>query len=348
MEDMKKLFKKMQAQIDMVRSIFGEENLAAVPLFEECLCYPVELLIKLAKMAEEIEEISSPEKIQEKIKPFHELRLKIEGMKKDYPKRMLWPENRVPTLTDYKDNSEFRYNHNPDFAPFLYEMLVPEDITPKGAVILCAGGDHGFTVLCEGYQVALDFNQMGYQCFLLMNRTNMNPWSGKEAGVDAARAIRMIRADAERYRIRKDRIIFAGFSNGGLTGEACIQYYSGEQKVADIFPDYEEDELDLESASMDVFLCIYGPRMNHDTFDYGRGVYPPVFHALGLEDFNMDNINKLYPELVSKGIPVEIHTFAGVPHGQAGRKLMDGYVKYPNFEMWEFLADQFIENILGK
>lgn len=98
------------------------------------------------------------------------------------------------------------------------------------------------------------------------------------------------------------------------------------------------------SGSMDAFLCNNGPRMNHDSFDYDRAVYPPVFHAVGLEDFNVDNINKLHPELVGRGVTVEIHTFTGVPHGQAGRKLLDGYVKYPNFEAWEMLADRFMQN----
>ena len=115
--------------------------------------------------------------------------------------------------------------------------------------------------------------------------------------------------------------------------------------MSDVFPGYEEDTLDTISGAMDAFLCIYGPRMNQDTFDYDRAVYPPVFHALGLEDFNIDNMNKLYTELISHGITVEIHTFSGVPHGQAGRKLMDGCVKYPNFETWEVLADQFLTNI---
>ena len=305
----------------------------------------MEQLAELAKMAAEIEELDSPEEIRERLGGFRELRIKIEGMRTDYPKIMLWPENKIPALTEYTDNTAFRYNHNPDFAPFMYEMLVPEDVTPKGAVILCAGGDHGFTVLCEGYQVAVDFNRMGYQCFLLLNRTNMNPWSGSEAGADAARAIRIVRANAGKYRVKENQIAFAGFSNGGLTGEACIQYYSGEQKMSDVFPGYEEDTLDTISGAMDAFLCIYGPRMNQDTFDYDRAVYPPVFHALGLEDFNIDNMNKLYTELISHGITVEIHTFSGVPHGQAGRKLMDGCVKYPNFETWEVLADQFLTNI---
>lgn len=346
MDDMKALFENMMKKIAMVRSVFGEENLAAVPLFEEFPCYPIEQLVELARMAAGIEELNSPEDIRKKIGAFRELRLKTEKMKTEKPKARLWPENKIPALTRYENNNEYRYNHNPDFAPYMYEMLVPENVTPKGAIILCAGGDHGFTVLCEGYQVALDFNAMGYQCFVLLNRTNMNPWTGKEAGVDAARAIRIVRANAGKYRVKEDKIIFAGFSNGGLTGEACIQYFSGKQKVKDVFPDYEEDELDQISGSMDAFLCIYGPRMNHDSFDYDSAVYPPVFHAVGLEDFNMDNINKLYPELVSHGITVEIHTFAGVPHGQAGSRLMDGYVKYPNFETWEVLADQFITNIL--
>ena len=51
MDDMKALFEKMRAKMDMVRSVFGEENLAAVPLFENCLCYPMDLLTELAGMA---------------------------------------------------------------------------------------------------------------------------------------------------------------------------------------------------------------------------------------------------------------------------------------------------------
>ena len=348
MEDMKVLFEKMRERMDRVRSVFGEENLAAVPLFEDCLCYPMDMLIKLARMAAEIEETEDAEQIREKLPAFRKLRREIEKKKTEHSKIRLWPENKVPSLTEYKDNGAWRYNHNPDFVPYMYEMTVAEDVMPKGAVILCAGGDHGFTVLCESYQVALDFNARGYQCFILLNRTNMNPWSGKEAGADVARAIRIVRANAAGYRVKEDQIAFAGFSNGGLTGEACIQYYSGNQKMTDVFPDYEEDALDQVSGSMDVFLCIYGPRMNHDSFDYDRAVYPPVFHAVGLEDFNLDNINRLYPGLVSHGVTVEVHTFSGVPHGQAGRKLMDGTVKYPNFEAWEMLADHFMQNIYAK
>lgn len=62
----------------------------------------------------------------------------------------------------------------------------------------------------------------------------------------------------------------------------------------------------------------------------------------------MENLNAVYPDLLAHNIPVEVHTFAGVPHGKAGDKLIAGEVLYPNFELWEPLADAFLQNIFQK
>ena len=78
----------------------------------------------------------------------------------------------------------------------------------------------------------------------------------------------MVRAAAGSYGIRENQVAFAGFSNGGLTGEACIRYYSGTQKTTDHFPDYREDDLDRYYGAPDAFLCIYGPRYKGAEFDY--------------------------------------------------------------------------------
>lgn len=227
-------------------------------------------------------------------------------------------------------------------------MLIQEDQTPKGAVVLCAGGDHGDTILAEAYQTSLDLSQRGYQCFILLNRTNKNPWSGREAGVDAARLMRIVRKNAQKYRINANNIAFAGFSNGGLTGDAMIENYSGNQKVKDIFPAYIPDELDEIDATPNAFLCIYGARFVGESFDFNGVVYPPTFFAIGREDSCIDNFNAMYPTLLEHHVPVEIHTFAGVPHGQAGVSILDGYIKYPNFEMWLDLADQFMQDLFSK
>ena len=45
------------------------------------------------------------------------------------------------------------------------------------------------------------------------------------------------------YALDPTRCFAVGFSNGGLTGDNCIRYFSGEQKVADHFPGYAADEL---------------------------------------------------------------------------------------------------------
>jgi len=345
----------MMAKIEKMSKIFGEERHKAVTLFEDCVCYPLEDIIRLYRMQSEIEmsyflSDTEPDEAvtRQKTEEFKKLR---EAMKKrpDAPERIyLWPEGVLPTETVYTENPNYRYNHDPDFVPYLYEVLVGEDVEPKGAVVVCAGGDHGSCVLPEGYGVCRELNERGYQCFLLLNRPNHNPWGGKECGADAARAIRYVRANAAKYRIPETKVSFAGFSNGGLTGECCIQYYSGMQTVQGHFPEYQPDELDDYKGAPDTFLCVYGPRFVNGPFDYEGVEYPPVFFAVGREDTAMNNLNYVYPDLIAHGIQVEVHTFAGVPHGKAGIALTDGCVNYPNFQLWTTLADAFMQDVYAK
>ena len=250
----------------------------------------------------------------------------------------------MPATGEYTENPGLRYNHDPEFRPYMYEFLLPEKVQPKGAVILCAGGDHGDCVIHEAYQSCLDFNRLGYQSFMLLNRTNMMPYTGQECGADAARLIRMIRKNASRYRIKENQVAFAGFSNGGLTGEECIRYYSGNQQVTDHFPGYVPDELDEYRGAPDAFLCVYGPRWEGREIDYTKVVYPPVLFAVGMEDKALDNLHWVYRDLLSHGIRAEVHTFTGVPHGQAGVSVFGNY-DYPNFELWLPLADAFMQRI---
>lgn len=207
----------------------------AVPFFEDAPCYPSEQLVRLRNLGRQMEIDADNERRKGLLQEFCTLRDSL-TRKGNAPKRIyLWPEGEMPVMTQYKDNYGCRYNHNPDFRPYLYEMLLPSDRKPKGAIIVCAGGDHGDCVVSEGYQTCLDFNKMGYHSFLLLNRPNRNPWTEQECGADTARAIRMVRAAAGSYGIRENQVAFAGFSNGGLTGEACIRYYSGTQKQQIIF-----------------------------------------------------------------------------------------------------------------
>ena len=126
-----------------IKAVFGKAELDAVPIFENPVCYDLDELVELERQHYRItyrgDVREHPEWVEEYVRT-------ASAMKPipDAPKPiLLWPEGKVPTLTEYTDNSEYLYNHNPDFAPYLHEMLVDEDVTPKGAVVICGGGDHG-------------------------------------------------------------------------------------------------------------------------------------------------------------------------------------------------------------
>ena len=265
------------------------------------------------------------------------------------PQRIyLWPEGKMPAHTDYTDNSDYRYNHDPDFRPYMFEMLLPQDVTPKGAVIVIPGGDQGGATVGEGYGTCKDLNELGYQCFILHNRCFNNPWDGMECGADVARAIRIVRKNAEKYRINPNNVTVMGCSNGGLTGDRNIRYYSGKQTVKDHFPTYEPDELDDIYGAPDAYICMYGTRYIWLEFDYSVVDYPPTFFAVGREDKGaMTNLTSHYAQLLERGIPVEVHTFAATPHGYSGQWRVNG-VKYPNFELWSKLADAFMQDTYHK
>ena len=169
-----------------------------------------------------------------------------------------------------------------------------------------------------------------------------------ERGADTARALRIIRKNAEDYRINPDHVAFIGFSNGGLTGDSNILYFSGEKKLTDYFPDYVPDELDAYYGAPNAFICVYGPRYNGSEADYTGVKYPPTFFAVGREDSAMNNLHWAYPDLVKHGVLVEVHTFAGVPHGVGGVHLLEEEIRYPNFHLWYKLADCFLEDVYKK
>ena len=319
----------------------------AVSFFEDAPCYKKEEILKLHSVYRCLADASNEEKAAELCDEMAALMDSIQPLENCPEKIYLWSEGNMPSTGEYKENPEYRYNHDPEFMPYMYAMKVAEGVNPKGAVVVCAGGDHGDCTLHEGYQTCLDLNDLGYQCFLLLNRTNLCPYQSKEAGADAARAIQYVRKNAAAYGVDENKVAFAGFSNGGLTAEACIQYYSGTQRMKTHFPDYVEESFDAYYGAPDAVVCVYGPRWKGEKFDYTNVVYPPTFFAVGREDSAMENLHYVYPELIAHHVEVEVHTFSGVPHGQSGISVY-GENRYPHFQLWLPLADAFMQNVFAK
>ncbi len=329
------------------RAEYGALINKAMKLYEDPTRYPVQDLIDLFALQREMMDCQDDAQRKVLMASFSEKTDSI-PLIPDAPERIyLWQKDNIPTETEYTENPGYIFDHDPGYEPYMLEMLVDESVDPIGAVVTIAGGSHGAGTINECYQIGKEFNALGYQAFILQCRPNGCPWSKLETATDAARALQIIRSNPARYRVDPNKIALAGFSNGGVTCDFCIMYYSAGQKVTDYFPDYRPDELDAYPGSPNAFICVYGPRHLGTEFDDTNVHYPPAFFAVGREDYvALENLYGLLPSLWEQKTPVEIHTFAGHPHGYAGWKIIDGKGD-PNFDLWVdhaacFLRDLFI------
>lgn len=265
------------------------------------------------------------------------------------PERVyLYQDDNMPADTAYTENPGYIYDHDPDFRPYYLEMPVDKNVQPKGGVLLVAGGSHGAGTINECYQIGLELNAAGYQAFILQCRPNGCPYSKLETATDASRALRLIRARAAEYRVNPDHLAYAGFSNGGVTGDFCVQFYSMGQKIQDYFPDYVPDAADEQPGGPNALLIIYGARHKSTEYWQDNVQYPPTFFAIGREDkvCCQNLFEEHLPYLQDRNVPYEIHTFAGHPHGYAGWRIIDGK-NDPNFDLWLTHAAAFLDDLFG-
>ncbi|HLU48169.1 MAG TPA: alpha/beta hydrolase, partial [Planctomycetota bacterium] len=102
------------------------------------------------------------------------------------------------------------------------------------AVVVCPGGGYGFLAVDhEGKQVAEWLNSFGVTAFVL--RYRIAPRYRHPAPLeDARRAIRLVRARADEWKIDPKRIGILGFSAGGhLASTAATQFEKGAEGATD-------------------------------------------------------------------------------------------------------------------
>ena len=89
---------------------------------------------------------------------------------------------------------------------------MPEGLRP--VVIICPGGGYEFLSFdYEGIQIARRMEEAGYRAFILNYRVSPNHYPDPQ--LDLMCAIRHVRANAEKYQIRKNDLMVLGFSAGG-------------------------------------------------------------------------------------------------------------------------------------
>ena len=244
----------------------------------------------------------------------------------------IWPNGKAPGETLASGDMELVTDRRRPFRqytnisiPTLDVYLAPEEKATGAAILVLPGGglqrlamDH------EGIEVAEWLNAQGLAAFVLKYRV---PASGDVATMDAQRAMKLIRQQADEFGIDEDRLGAIGFSAGG---EVALRLaIAGDQTL------YEHiDSVDEIRSEPGTIALIY-PGGLRQRFRRGRGPageappvqlrepfagsltrenVPPAFLVHAFRD---DSLNSLAvaTRLKQLGVPCEMHLFAEGGHG---------------------------------
>lgn len=197
-------------------------------------------------------------------------------------------------------------------VPKLEVYLAPDEKRNGTAILVCPGG--GMQRLAyehEGLEVADWLNSIGITACVLKYRVPAPSFTGL---IDAQRAMGLIRANADKWRIDSSALGFIGFSAGGEIGAWLITHPNGRE--------YDKiDAADQQPCRPDFAGLIYpgGVLQRGGTIKDGivtniNSSLPPVFMAQAFDDFVQDSLT-LGLALKQARVPTEIHIYHEGAHG---------------------------------
>ncbi|MDR2762238.1 MAG: alpha/beta hydrolase [Planctomycetaceae bacterium] len=258
------------------------------------------------------------------------------------PKEILLWEGDIPEGKGIKDQDKPKIS-----------LFVPEK--PNGAaVVICPGGAYsGLALEWEGVNSAKWFTSKGVTAAVLAYRHARRGGGHPKPLLDAQRAIRYLRTNAETLRIKSDQIGIAGFSAGGHLASTTGTHFEDHA--------YPSDEIDKASSRPDFMILIYpvisfDPKITHSGsrqnlignspsedlvkfYSSEKQVTektPRTFIIFTNEDqlVNPENGVEFYLALRKNKVPAEIHIFQKGKHG-IGLGFKDQFNEWTNLcELW--------------
>jgi len=238
---------------------------------------------------------------------------------------LLWPSG-APGAKGEADNDK------PKLTPY----LTTSDKSVGAAVIVCPGGGYGHLAMDhEGSQVAEWLNSLGASAFVLDYRHHGKGYDYPAPLQDAQRAIRTVRANAEKWKIDPAKIGIMGFSAGGhLASTAGTHFDAGNEK--------SDDAIERASSRPDFMILCYpvvsmtsqythqGSKKNligdHPDPELAKSMSnetqvtpqtPPtfLFHTNADTGVPAENSVMFYLALRQAKVPAEIHIYQNGGHG---------------------------------
>lgn len=230
----------------------------------------------------------------------------------------IWEEGKAPARTKFTQNMT-GYFDDWDFRPYVTAIPVPEGVTPKGAVVLMAGGAYQFRGnYTDSLPTAAALREEGFQTFIVDYR--LSPYTQEEGALDVARAVRFVRKNADVYGIDPEDIAVMGFSAGGIQAGEFLMHYdedvTGEALDDSYIPD-ELDEIPAHASAAGLIYSFYG-RLSVGNMDpnwLAEGNLPPTYYVYGTEDPFYRQFQQQYEVISGMGIPTGRIVLNGWPHG---------------------------------
>jgi acetyl esterase/lipase len=218
--------------------------------------------------------------------------------------------------------------------PTLTPFPAPKEIATGAAIVICPGGGYQHLAdVKEGSDVAKWLNSLGISAFVLKYRLGMRYHQPNQL-LDAARALRTVRARAKEWNVDPAKIGVLGFSAGGhLASTLGTHFDAGDE--------HSKDPIDRVGSRPDVMILVY-PVITMGEFTHGGSklnlldkdpspelvrLYsnelqitkdtPPTFliHTMDDKTVPVENSTMFAAALRKAGVPFEMHIYEHGPHG---------------------------------
>jgi acetyl esterase/lipase len=218
--------------------------------------------------------------------------------------------------------------------PTLTLFPAPKETATGAAVVICPGGGYShLSDIKEGSDVAKWLNSLGISAFVLKYRLGMRYHQPNQL-LDAARALRTVRARAKEWNLDTKRIGILGFSAGGHLASTLGTHFDAGKADS-------KDEIERVSSRPDLMVLIY-PVITMGEFTHkGSKLYllgenpsdeliklysnelqvtkdtPPTFlvHTMTDPAVPVENSLLFVSALRKVGVPFELHLYEQGPHG---------------------------------
>jgi endo-1,4-beta-xylanase len=255
---------------------------------------------------------------------------------------LLWPDGAPGSPSDPGDeavrlapgNEHVLSNiHKPSVTVYLPNA----DAATGAAMIVAPGGGHReLWIDHEGHNVAKWLADHGVAAFVLKYRLakekNSTYTVEKDALADAQRAIRIVRANADKWKINPKRIGIIGFSAGGEVAALASQQEPVEPLNA-------QDTVDQQGSRPDFQALIYPGQSKNIVVTKDS---PPAFLVCGYGDRPdiSEGMPDVYLRFKKAGVPAELHIYSAAGHGFGLRASnQDAASKWPD-RMLEWMDDR--------